>query len=67
MADRDLEQLLAILDEHPAAEMSAGVFKAFSRTKSERLATNLLGRWDAVTPAVRRSIIDVLLQRPAWG
>lgn len=66
MAGRDLDQLLAILDEPPAAQLSSATFKAFSRLDADRLADQLLARWDAATPAVRRSMIEVLLQRSTW-
>jgi putative membrane-bound dehydrogenase-like protein len=62
----DLELLLGMLDEPLGPDLQLGVFNALGRFDTDRIADHLFARWDRATPGIRRAMIALLVQRPAW-
>ena len=62
----DLEILISLLDKTDNESIHAEVYKAFSRFDTDNLPGKLLSRWNQSSPKIRRSMIQVMLQRANW-
>lgn len=62
--DQVVEQLVDMLTPQNPPQLSSGIIRALSASRSERVAEMLIARWDALTPSLRSDVVAVLLLRP---
>jgi putative heme-binding domain-containing protein len=62
----DIEALGELLTPQTPAVLQEGIVTALSKLPNPKVAGTLLGRWRGVSPALRSSILDVLLIRDEW-
>jgi putative membrane-bound dehydrogenase-like protein len=64
--DQDILVLGDLLSPQTPAVLQEGVVSALGKLKQKKVADELLTRWRSVGPAVRSSILDVMISRDDW-
>jgi putative membrane-bound dehydrogenase-like protein len=62
----DIDTLGELLTPQTPAALQEGIVTALGKLRAPQIADTLLARWRGVSPALRSSILDVLLIRDAW-
>ena len=62
----DIETLSQLLSPQTPAALQEGIVTALGKLRQPQVADALLSRWRGVSPALRSSILDVLLIRDEW-
>jgi putative membrane-bound dehydrogenase-like protein len=62
----DVDALGELLSPQTPASLQEGIVAALGKLPQPQVANTLLGRWRGVSPALRSSILDVLLVRDEW-
>jgi putative membrane-bound dehydrogenase-like protein len=62
----DVDALGELLSPQTPAVLQEGIVTSLSKLPNPKVAGTLLGRWRGVSPALRSSILDVLLIRDEW-
>jgi putative heme-binding domain-containing protein len=65
--DRDIGRLASVLTPQSPADFQRLAVQRLSRIDAIEVADRLLANWSGYSPALRRSVLDVLLGRPAWA
>ena len=64
--DEDIAVLGELLSPQTPAVLQEGVVAALGKLRQPKVADVLLARWRSVGPALRSSILDVLISRDDW-
>ena len=64
--DKDIARLARQLVPQASPALRAAAVERLGRIEDRRVADVILAEWASHAPALRRSILDVLLSRPAW-
>jgi putative membrane-bound dehydrogenase-like protein len=64
---RDREKVVKLLKPQVPGSVQAAAVAAIARSRDEAVPDILLAAWRGSTPAVRATILDTLLSRPAWA
>jgi putative heme-binding domain-containing protein len=64
--DQDIVVLGDLLSPQTPAVLQEGVVAALGKLKQKKVADELLSRWRSVGPALRSSILDVMISRDDW-
>ncbi len=66
-ADREtIESLLGNMTARTSPALSSGLLDALGQTSGADVAPALIERWNQVTPALRKQVIEILMRRPEW-
>ncbi len=63
----DLEQLASLLRPDVPIQIQQSVVARLAELNDQRVPQILIANWPSHGPQIRQQIIDVLLNRPAWG
>jgi hypothetical protein len=63
-SDEVIDQLLNLLTPQRPPELTSGIVRALSASRSTRVGDSLIARWPTLTPALRADAVSVLLLRP---
>jgi putative membrane-bound dehydrogenase-like protein len=64
--DQDITVLGDLLSPQTPAVLQEGVVTALGKLRQKKVADELLARWRSVGPALRSSILDVMISRDDW-
>ncbi len=59
-----LEKLIAMLNPQTPPQLSSGIVRSLSESRSKELAGLLFAKWQTLTPKLREDVVAVLLVRP---
>ncbi len=63
-SDAVVEQLAAMLTPQNPPQLTSGIVRAMASTRSSKVASVLLSKWESLTPTLREDTVAVLLVRP---
>ena len=62
--DEVLSQLIGLLTPQTPPQLSSGIVRSLSATRSKNVAPLLMEKWPSLTPKLREDVVAVLLVRP---
>lgn len=63
-SDEVVSALVDMLSPQNPPQLSSGIIRALSASRSGRVAESLIARWNELTPSLRDDVVSVLLLRP---